>query len=484
MIKINPYRYNFNLNGDNIILRVESDFSWSTTNEDDSRNWNLPSWMKINNESPDKLSGSSGISTFNISVDPNLQNENRKFCFSIKTSNNSYSFPIYSQLKPYISVIGDGISYYGDGNTWIGSGPFSTNGSASNGSFSVHTNNSSWSVVSDSDWLYVSANDYVYELGGSIIITCLENINSLRTGKLTFTSSDGAVQEIIFNQSKKVSLEINYNDIAQMYIGNDTIELPYQAIGSSAIKIVSMPSPFTVNITKGGDWLRLYNNTYGVYLIDDILMKYNGGFNLDYDENIIPFDRYGEISVTCKNVTKKITVKQKATEKIFHYVTSIKDGVKGDLILMYQPVIGEFYNNETIKITTGPYAGISGTIWNIYYADSGGLLLGSVRNLYLDVPISSIIYGSGSFIREKQFNYVKSIKDGIEGKLILMYQPVHDEFYRGNKIKIITGPYAGKICTITYVYVANEGGILPGEVRNLYLDIPFISDGSGVFIKV
>ena len=109
-----------------------------------------------------------------------------------------------------------------------------------------------------------------------------------------------------------------------MNAGNDTILLRYQAIGTNAIEITSSPHPFSASITKGNDWLRFYNNTVGVYLIDPNLLNYNGGFNLDYNENDTCNSRSGEITVVSGSLTKKITVNQSIYTGQRSYFPAIK----------------------------------------------------------------------------------------------------------------------------------------------------------------
>lgn len=490
-LTITPQRYNFNKNGGSVTLTVNSESSWITTNNDSKDTpWKSPSWINIDGKRLDTMVGSAGITTHVFNADPNTNGVDRNFVITLKTPEYIYSYLIFSQITPFISVTNDGGTYVGDGNTWIGSDVINTNGNVANAGFKVVTSNSAWSVSSDSSWLLTTAGNSMHISNSGVVITCLENTGEPRVGRLTFTTEDGSIKVLTFNQAKEDKLSIDYTYIGTEYVGNDTIQLPYQLNGTGAIKINSCPQPFSASITKGSDWLRFHNNIVGVYLVDSNLSTYNGGFNIDTSENVIRFDRTGEITVTSGVLVKKITINQKASERVYNYATSIKyvnnygsDTTHNNmLIIQYVPVYDEFNIGDTVTITSGPYAGKTGTIWYVYYTIKSGTNE-KLRNLYLDIPITATIPGCGSFIREKQFNYTNALSCPGNNQLIISYKPIHDEFAIGNNVKILTGVYAGKTSVITYIYNTSSGGANPVYGRNLYLNLPYTSNSSGLFIK-
>jgi ribosomal protein L24 len=453
IISITPIVHNFNKCGSSVTLTINSDTSWVSRNINDNDYWELPSWININGGRPNEITGSAGVTTYIFNADPNTSGVDRTFTFSTRTSDYNYSYYTYSQITPTISITRYGSSYLGDGNTWTGSDIINTNGNVANSGFSVVTSNSAWMVSSDSSWLLTSVNNNVYITGGILIVTCLENTGEPRVGKLTFTTEDGAVKVLTFNQAKKNAISIDYTYIGTEYMGNDTIQLPYQLNSTGAIKINSCPQPFSASITKGSDWLKFHNNIVGVYLVDSNLLTYNGGFNIDTSENVVRFDRTGEITVTSGVSVKKITVNQKASERVYNYATSLKYVNVGNihdnsLILQYTPMFEEFNVGDTITVTSGPYNGKKGTIWYVYYGRNSDGTLNNVRNLYLDIPITATIPGCGSFIREKQFNYTNVLSCPGSNQLIISYKPIYDEFAIGNNVKILTGIYAGKTSVI------------------------------------
>lgn len=64
----------------------------------------------------------------------------------------------------------------------------------------------------------------------------------------------------------------------------------------------------------------------------------------------------------------------------FKFVNVIKDGSKGKAIIQFQPVTADFKIGESVRILSGPYAGVH-KIWYIYKGTQSGA---PVHNLYLE----------------------------------------------------------------------------------------------------
>lgn len=72
-----------------------------------------------------------------------------------------------------------------------------------------------------------------------------------------------------------------------------------------------------------------------------------------------------------------------ATE--YNFVNVIRDGSRGMAIIQYQPVSRQFAVGESVRILSGPYAGVH-RVWHIYKGTQDGA---AVNNLYLETPFKT-----------------------------------------------------------------------------------------------
>jgi hypothetical protein len=89
---------------------------------------------------------------------------------------------------------------------------------------------------------------------------------------------------------------------------------------------------------------------------------------------------------TPSTIAQPVSLSQQATAPAeYNFVNVIKDGSKGSAIIQFQPVARQFSVGESVRILSGPYAGLH-KIWYIYRGTQDGA---PVHNLYLETPFKT-----------------------------------------------------------------------------------------------